>query len=190
MTDLILVAAPQEAVHLPDDINWHLIGVGMVPAAVATTRLILEHGPSRVVHLGSVGTLDPTISGIVRPSAVINRDINTEELRAAGLIIDDRIELGGDGPVLGSGDSFVAGGANRAGLLERCQLVDMEGYAIAYACRALGVELVMIKHVSDSADEEALEWKDLVDLSARALAAEYARIGFGPSSSRPQVRCD
>ncbi|NLE97265.1 MAG: nucleosidase, partial [Propionibacterium sp.] len=56
------------------------------------------------------------------------------------------------------------------------RLVDMEGFAIAHACRELGVELVMIKHVSDPADESSLAWKDVVDLSARALAEAYEAI--------------
>lgn len=176
MTDLVLVAAPQEAKYLGPDVNWHLIGIGLVPAAVSTTRLILEHRPSRVVNLGSVGALDQTIHGVVRPSAVINRDINAEELREAGIEVHDRIELAGDGPILGSGDSFVASGPAREALIKKCQIVDMEGYAIAHACRELGVDLVMIKHVSDGADEEALEWKELVDASARELAIEYERI--------------
>lgn len=176
MSDLVVVAASQEATYLPDDVPLVLTGVGMAQAAVATTRAILEHRPSRVVNLGSVGTLDPTLVGIQRPSAVINRDLNPEQIRAAGLTPDARIELGGDGPVLGTGDSFVAGGPEREAALARCRLVDMEGFAIAHACRELGVELVMIKHVSDPADESSLAWKDVVDLSARALAEAYEAI--------------
>lgn len=176
MTDLVVVAASQEARYLPADVDYVLIGIGMAQAAVATTRTILERRPSRVVNLGSVGSLTPGIHGIQWPSAVINRDLNADALRAAGLVPDERIELGGDGPVLGTGDSFVVGGPEREALLGRCQLVDMEGFAIAHACRVLGVELVMIKHVSDPATEAALAWKDLVDVSARALAAEYAAI--------------
>lgn len=175
--DLVLVAAQQEAAYLPPDVRLELTGIGLVPAAVAATRAIVAHRPARVVNLGSVGSLDPGISGIVRPSAVFNRDVNAAELRAAGIDKpDDVIRLGGEGPILGSGDSFVAGGPQRDALLGRCQIVDMEGYAIAYACRALGVELVMIKHVSDSADREALGWQALVDRSARALAAAYEEI--------------
>ncbi len=176
MSDLVLIAAEQEAAHLPGDVHVELTGIGLVPAAVATVQAILAHRPTRVVNLGSVGSLRPGIGGIVYPSAVINRDINTDELAAAGLHLRDRIELGGDGPVLGSGDSFVAGGPARDAIARRCDIVDMEGYAIAYACRQFDVELVMVKHVSDAADESALEWKQLVDLSARALADEYARI--------------
>lgn len=171
MRDLVLVAAEQESRYL--DVDFELTGIGLVPAAVSTTAAILRHRPDRVVNLGSVGSLDPNISGIVYPSAVINRDMNAKEM---GLSLLDRIELGGGGPILGSGDSFVAGGAAREALAKRCQLVDMEGFAIAYACKQLGVELLMIKHVSDSADEDAKNWDTLVDLSARALAEEYARI--------------
>lgn len=176
MGDLVVVAATQEAKYLPSDVNVVLTGIGMAQAAVATTRAILEHQPTRVVNLGSVGSLDPCIHGIQRPSAVINRDLNADALRAAGLTPDERIELSGDGPVLGTGDSFVAGGPERDALIGRCQLVDMEGFAIAHACRVLGVELVMVKHVSDPATEESLGWKELVDVSARGLAEAYAAI--------------
>lgn len=173
MRDLLIVAAPQEATHLPDDVPLVLTGVGMAQAAVATTRAILEHRPERVVNLGSVGTLDARIVGIQHPSSVINRDLNADMLRAAGLTPDERIDLSGDGPVLGTGDSFVAGGPERDALAQRCTLVDMEGFAIAHACRSFGVELLMIKHVSDPADESSLAWKDLVEVSARALAEAY-----------------
>lgn len=175
--DLVLVATQAEANYLPSDIRLEITGIGLVPAAIAATRAILAERPKRVVNLGSVGSLDPKISGIVHPSAVFNRDVNAEELRAAGIAkADDVIALGGDGPVLGSGDSFVAGGAAREALLGRCQIVDMEGYAIAAACRALDVELVMIKHVSDAADAAALSWASLVDASARALAKAYEKL--------------
>ncbi|NLE96748.1 MAG: nucleosidase, partial [Propionibacterium sp.] len=127
MSDLVVVAASQEATYLPDDVPLVLTGVGMAQAAVATTRAILEHRPSRVVNLGSVGTLDDSLVGIQRPSAVVNRDLNPDQIRAAGLTPDERIELGGDGPVLGTGDSFVAGGPEREAALARCRLVDMEG---------------------------------------------------------------
>lgn len=85
----------------------------MAQAAVATTKAILERRPTRVVNLGSAGSLFPSIYGIQRPTAVINRDLNADALRAAGLPPYERIELGSDGPVLGTGDSFVAGGPER-----------------------------------------------------------------------------
>ena len=45
----------------------------------------------------------------------------------------------------------------------------MEGYAVAYAARHLGVPVTLVKHVSDNADESALDWASVVSVSARAL---------------------
>jgi len=53
-------------------------------------------------------------------------------------------------------------------------LVDMEGYAVAYACRAFGAPARLIKHVSDQADAAAMDWPTLVDASARALGGWLA----------------
>ncbi|WP_432558142.1 nucleosidase [Granulicoccus sp. GXG6511] len=185
MRPLVLVALPQEARYLPADTDLVLTGVGLTKAAVATTRAILDRAPAPeqradllVVNLGSVGALGPHQEDVFEPSAVINRDVDEEMLRALGFTPDNRIELGGTGPVLGSGDAFVAGGAARQALVGRCDVVDMEGFAIAYACRELGVHLRVIKHISDSADEAALAWTELADRSARALAAAYGRL-FG-----------
>ncbi|GAB3702112.1 nucleosidase [Mariniluteicoccus flavus] len=180
---LVIVAHRLEAAYLPDDADVVLTGIGMSRAAVATTRAILERWPTPeqraaglVVNLGSVGSLRDGLGGLHRPSLVINRDVDEELMRAMGSDPSNRIELGGDGPVLGTGDSFVAGGAARDALAKRCDIVDMEGYAIAYACGELGVPLTMIKHVSDSADEGALDWDALVDISAKALAEAYAAL--------------
>jgi adenosylhomocysteine nucleosidase len=45
----------------------------------------------------------------------------------------------------------------------------MEGYAVAFACQALGVPVRLVKHVSDNADAAAMDWPALVDASARVL---------------------
>ena len=83
----------------------------------------------------------------------------------------------GDGTVLASGDAFISDAVARQQLAERAQLVDMEGYAVAYACQRLGVPVRLVKHVSDAADESALDWPEVVDASARVLGkwvAEHA----------------
>lgn len=176
MTDLLVVAAPEEARHLPSDVELLITGIGMVEAAVAVTRALCERRPDRVVNLGSVGSLEPDLTGIQYPSRVINRDVNRDTVAVLGGQTGAPIDLAGDGPVLGTGSGLVAGGGLRDGLQGQCQLVDMEGYAIAYACRTFGINLVMVKHVSDQAADDALDWYQVVDRSARALAAEYQRI--------------
>ena len=45
------------------------------------------------------------------------------------------------------------------------------GFAVAWAAREAGVPARIVKHVSDNADETALDWANVVDRSARDLAA-------------------
>lgn len=182
---LVIAAHPAETAQLPPEADVVLTGIGMSRAAAVTARAVLERAPSpaerrglRVVNLGSCGGLRPGLSGVCEPSEILNRDIDAELMRAMGSDPDDLIrlsELGqtGDGSVLATGDSLVAGGPVRDALAERAHLVDMEGFAVATACRELGVSLRMAKHVSDDADSQALEWLERVQISARELAAWY-----------------
>ena len=123
-----------------------------------------------MLNIGTVGALRAGLSGLYRPSTVLNHDINGDAIRALGYDPEDVLEVdGGDGTVLASGDVFVADPVVRARLAERAHLVDMEGYGVVYACRRLGVPVRLIKHVSDAADEGANDWPALVEDSAVAL---------------------
>jgi len=65
----------------------------------------------------------------------------------------------------------VQGGPLREALEQRADLVDMEGYAVAAACRLAEVPVRLVKLVSDDADEHALtNWVDSVRDHARTLA--------------------
>ncbi|WP_144792901.1 nucleosidase [Kocuria palustris] len=194
---LVIAAHPAETAQLPPEADVAVTGIGMSRAAALTARAVLERAPSPeqrrdlvVVNLGSCGGLQPGLSGIFEPSVVLNRDVDAELLRAMGSEPDDRIplaELGqvGDGSILATGDSLVAGGPVRDALAERAQLVDMEGFAVATACRELGVRMRMVKHVSDDAGAQALEWLDRVQVSARELAAWYAQSIEGLRRAEP-----
>ncbi|MDO5617616.1 nucleosidase [Kocuria sp.] len=199
MTSLLVVAAhPAETAYLPPDTDVVLTGIGMSRAATHTTRAILERVPNSaerddllVVNLGSCGGLRPGVSGIHEPSVVLNRDINVQAMRAMGSDPQESIALAalgqsGDGSVLATGDAFVADGSIRDALAERAHLVDMEGFAVAVACRELGVGLRMVKHVSDDAGEQALDWAARVDASARALATWWEQFLTRVQNGTPQ----
>ncbi|MFI7482147.1 nucleosidase [Kocuria sp. M1R5S2] len=182
---LVLAAHPLETKYFPDDVDLVLTGVGMSAAAVRTTEAVLTRCPDpvlrdelTVLNIGSAGALRDGLSGVHEPSRIINRDVDEELLRAAGIPVDNVIELGGHGLVLATGDSFVAGGAVRDALAVRADLVDMEGWAVAVACRHLGVRLRMVKHVSDAADEAALAWSEKVEVSALALGRWFHDSGI------------
>ncbi|MEV4265565.1 nucleosidase [Kribbella sp. NPDC049584] len=178
---LVVCAVAGEARYVPAGVPLVVTGVGKTAAAVAVSRALAGRDTSDVVvlNVGTTGALRDGLSGLFLPSTVINHDVNAEAVRAIGLDPQDELHIeGGDGTVLASGDVFVTDPVVRQRLAERAHLVDMEAYGVVYACREYGVPVRVVKHVSDSADEAALDWPALVDASAKVLGewvSDYVR---------------
>lgn len=169
---LIVAAVAGEARYVPAELPVVVTGVGKTAAAVAVSRALAERDTAGLVvlNIGTTGALRDGLSGLFLPSTVINHDVNAEAVRAIGLDPRDELSVdGGDGTVLASGDVFVTDPVVRERLAERAHLVDMEAYGVVFACQAHGVPVRVVKHVSDSADEAALDWPALVDASAKVL---------------------
>lgn len=176
---LVVAATRDEARYVPDDLPLLVTGLGKVAAASSVAGWLgaatpLEPG-FQVVNIGTAGALRDGVSGLQFPGRVINHDISSDVLTGMGIQVDDEIVVTGDHDVvLATGDTFVADVAARAALAVRASLVDMEGFAIAWACRQARVPVAFVKHVSDNADTTALSWPDLVDASARELGTWLA----------------
>ncbi|QBJ95210.1 nucleosidase [Rhodococcus sp. ABRD24] len=172
---LVVSATESEAAHVPDGVDVVVTGIGKVAAAVAVTRALASYPADRlplVVNIGTAGALHTHHTGLYLPSAVVNHDISSTVLRSLGYPVRDVIELDdGDGSVLATGDSFISDAEVRDALATRADLVDMEGFAVAFACAELGARCRLAKHVSDQADDSALDWPSQVDASARVLGA-------------------
>lgn len=170
----MISATKAEAAYVPDGLDVVVTGLGKTAAAVATTRALAAL-PSLdglvVVNIGTAGALRDGLSGLHEPGVVLNHDINADAVRLLGYDPQERLEIGPGETVLATGDVFVTDPAVRARLAEQAHLVDMEGYAVAYAARAFGVPVRLVKHVSDNADAGAMDWPALVDASARELGA-------------------
>lgn len=169
---LVVSATRAEGAHVPRRLPLLVTGLGKTAAAAATAEALasadLEH--LTVVNIGTAGSLRPGLSGIFVPSTVLNHDMSADVVRALGYDPQDVLPVdGGDGTVLATGDLFVTEPKVRARLAERAHLVDMEGYAVVYACRRRGVPVRVVKHVSDEADEAAMDWPSLVAHSAAEL---------------------
>ncbi|WP_447645860.1 nucleosidase [Nocardioides zeae] len=174
-TDVLVVTATRaEAAHVPDRFPLLVTGMGKVRAAAAVAGAlgrVPEPGAVHVVNLGTAGALRPGVSGLHLPGTVLNHDLSADAVRRLG---DDPQELlalgtGDTGTVLASGDVFVTDPAVRDALALRASLVDMEGYAVAWAARAVGARVTLVKHVSDGADESAWDWPAQVAASAVVL---------------------
>ncbi|WP_199234435.1 nucleosidase [Kribbella sp. VKM Ac-2568] len=182
MTEYMVVSAIRaEARYVPEGIPVVVTGIGKTAAAVAVSRALAERDTTDLVvlNVGTTGALRDGMAGLYLPSEVINHDINAEAVRAIGLDPQESLKVdGGDGTVLASGDVFVTDPVIKARLAERAHLVDMEAYGVAFACREFGVPVRLVKHVSDSADEAAMDWPALVDASAKVLG-EWVRSEVG-----------
>ncbi|WP_137873968.1 nucleosidase [Rhodococcus sp. Q] len=172
---LVVSATAVEAAHVPARFGVLHTGIGKVDAAIAVTEALAGYPVGArpvVVNVGTAGALHDHHSGLYVPSRVVNHDLSAEVLRSLGYPAVEEIALpDGDGSVLATGDVFVTDPAQRDELARRADLVDMEGFAVAAACARMGAVCRLVKHVSDNADESAMDWPAQVDASARQLAA-------------------
>ena len=170
---LLVVALEEEAQHLHvSDLPVLVTGVGKVCAAAALASVLARQRPSRVINLGTAGSLREGLKGTQVVGRVEQHDFDDEAIFGlTGEHFGAAIDLGVSGPVLGSGDLFVDSAAKRAGLVGRgIDLVDMEGYAVAFTARQFGLPVTLVKEISDSADEgAALTWRESVDECAERL---------------------
>lgn len=169
---LVVAATVAEAAHVPADLPLVITGMGKTAAAAATARALAsyaETGGLTVINIGTAGALRPGLSGLFEPGVVLNHDLSADVIRSLGYDPQERLDVGPSEVVLATGDAFISNPVVRDALAERAHLVDMEGYAVAWAAREAGVPVRLVKHVSDAADESALDWPSLVEASAVAL---------------------
>ncbi|WP_424630292.1 5'-methylthioadenosine nucleosidase [Bradyrhizobium sp. SYSU BS000235] len=149
-----------------DGVEVAFIGVGKVNAALATAQALLSEKRALVVNYGTCGKISKNLHGLIEISRVIQRDMMAMPLAPRGVtpFCEDSLnshilDSGHVGWVCGTGDSFVM--SDDPWLTEnKVDVVDMELFAIASACKRFGVPWRAFKHVTDSADDDAHdEWE-------------------------------
>lgn len=158
-----------------------LSGIGKVNAAVATALVVSRYGADCVINTGSAGGLGRglKVGDVVVGSEVAHHDVDVtafgyaygqvpqlpvayqsdESLMAAA----DRAAAAFSGAkvyrgLIVSGDQFIHSSEAVAQIRSRFEgvlAVEMEAAAIAQACMQLAVPFVVVRAVSDSADEAA-----------------------------------
>lgn len=177
---LIVAATRAEVAHLPEGLEVIVTGIGKTAAATGLTRHLAgrtDLDDLILVNVGTAGALHDGMdaeTGLFEIGEVINHEISADAIRALGFDPRERLSLGDASTVLATGDMFVTDPVVRTRLAAQAQLVDMEGYAYAWVAQEFGVPIRMVKHVSDSADESAMAWVDVVDHSAQVLGAWVA----------------
>ena len=186
MSDLALIMAlPNESKGLFEQagVQVHYSGIGKVNAAFKAFDVIQKTGCKTLLNLGSAGSSQFDAHALVEVSTFVQRDMDVSPLGfAVGVTpMDDdhpaEIHLEAYFPhlekgICGTGDSFETGTPKVP-----CDLVDMEGYAIAKVCKKLGVRLISVKYITDGANDTAhLDWEENLLLGAQKLLKLYQTV--------------
>ncbi len=156
MNDIILLAMPEEAPSFVGKSNVFFTGVGKINAAIVAATLIEKYKPNRIFNFGTAGGIREhmTPGSLYKCTYFTQRDgvlggcvlgPQADELLAG-------IEMGYGGFILSTGDNFVTDTSSID-----ADLVDMEAFAIAKACKLSNTEFECYKYISDMADENAAE---------------------------------
>jgi len=182
------------------------LGVGKVQSALAALQAIQTHAPSSVVLLGYAGAIDASLAigeGILA-TQVVQYDL---DLRAFGLqrgqtfdehskVVASKVDLfapalsGFKPVVLGTADRFLLRSYREQNpyLSEELglQASDMEGFAVARACRMLALPFSILKVVSDDAlGRRPKDFKRFVRQADECLRMGLAQLLELPSEKSP-----
>lgn len=177
------MALPGESQGLFEKENFPVVytGIGKVNAALTAMDVIHRNQCKTIINLGTAGSSKFKSHDLVEVATFVQRDMDISPL---GFKIGETpfdplpgaIELIPYFPelpkgVCGTGDSFETGVSKVP-----CDLVDMEGYALAKVCRKMGVQLISLKYITDGADHNAHnDWEANLISGAHRLLEYYKK---------------
>lgn len=173
-----VMALPGESQGLfeRENIPVFYTGIGKVNAALTAADIIHKTKCKVMINLGTAGSSKFNTHDLIEVSTFVQRDMDLSPLGfKIGETPFDPIPVGIDlipyfsdlsKGICGTGDSFEIGATK-----VHCELVDMEGYALAKVCRKLGVQLISLKYITDGANHNAHnDWQaNLIPGSKRLL---------------------
>lgn len=180
-----MMALPSESKGLfeKENIQVHYSGIGKVNAAFKAYDVIQKTGCKTLLNLGTAGSSHFEAHELVEVTRFVQRDMDVSPLGfeigvtpmdehfPAAIDLDPYFPHLNKG-ICGTGDSFEIGKPK-----VECNLVDMEGYAIAKVCKKLNVRLISVKYITDGANDTAhLDWEENLLLGARKLLDLYLNL--------------
>lgn len=175
---LLVVATRAEAEYLGTDYPLLLTGIGRIRTAVALTE-VLTRGPlpREIINIGTAGALSKRCetSGVYHVSSVSLHDFSHSAVKKlTGQTAYPNLTLSDDPDCvrLTTGDIFVEDAALRRRLAKYADIVDMEGYAVAWVARRFDLPASLIKMVSDQANKNAGKlWAEGIEECSKAMGA-------------------
>lgn len=183
-------------------------GIGKVNAALCTQYLVTNFGVTHVINTGIAGAMasglkvldfvvstdamyhDFDVRGFGYPVCVIPQmecsdfEADCGMVEAAKAAFAQLPEAQGHDLVAGrvaSGDQFISSKEQKLEIKERCSpaCVEMEGAAIAHACWLLKVPFIIIRCMSDMADESGEQTYSFNEETAADLSGKLVRKMIG-----------
>ena len=170
-----IVALPNEVPEPLWIFNEPIIysGVGKLNASISTVEAIDKFKPEFILNLGTVGSLNENLSGVIEISRVLQRDFDATPLSPKGQVpFDEKPQILSSGKgqfCCGTGDTFV--NSKEDWLLEnQIDVVDMELFAIAHACYSRNIPWRSLKFITDYVSVGSSDdWKKNLEYSGQAL---------------------
>ena len=140
-------------------------GVGKVDTAMTTQHVVDVFHPSQAINLGIAAALSPQVS--LNTPYVIKETLQWDfDLSAVNIPKNSRKSLCPQAPQqlkslpamkLATGDSFIASSKKKDAIYTstKCELLDMEGAAFARVCEINNIWYLILKIVTDHADEQS-----------------------------------
>ena len=155
-------------------------GIGKVFAAICAQTMILKYAPDRIINTGVAGSLSESVRllDVVISTSVVQHDMDTSPLGdpiglisginivnipASSALADEvassaeRVGIRSVRGIIASGDQFIADSEKKVFISKTFSAIacEMEGAAIGQVCYAGGVDFVIIRAISDNADDAA-----------------------------------
>ena len=133
-------------------------------------------------YSGAVGNL----SGLIEPTGFVDRDMDVRPLgfELGQTPFEEGIRIGHKGIIVGSGDTFATSTPEI-----KCDLVDMEAYAIARVCKKYDIEFKCLKYVTDNADESsAKSWEENI-ATGSVLFQEWLKSNDYMPLQKAHIKC-
>ncbi|VFP78693.1 5'-methylthioadenosine/S-adenosylhomocysteine nucleosidase [Candidatus Erwinia haradaeae] len=167
-------------------------GVGKVFATLGTTLLLHIYKPNLVINIGSAGSLHPLlkIGDIIISDELRYHDVDVtvcgytqgqmvgcplsfpadKNLISIAELCSKKLNLHSVSGLIVSGDTFINGGVLRQhirNIFPKAIAVDMESSAIAHVCYQFSIPFIVIRSVSDIADQESpLNFNNFLNLAS------------------------
>ncbi len=179
---LLVFAMEQESQDVFAGYNVLHTGIGKVNAAYGLTRALQENRPQLVVNMGTAGSRKHGHGTVINCTSFIQRDMDVTVLgfkkfqtpfsdTPITIQYGQRINDLPEG-VCGSGDNFDA--SDEAAAFD---VVDMEGYALAYICQKENIPFLCLKYISDGADDDAKgDWNTYLHHAAEVLKGALEKV--------------